>query len=209
MKTPRAISLIGALAVASVVLAARPSAQQPPPTTAGLPAAQLKVIKTALGKAGAVTINAVMMEFTGTFDDLPARFEAFQKEFDSQGLNKGKMAARPVGIYAVYEDPRGKSSYRLGVGLQVQGKQTVKDPLKTETFTAPRAVRVPHSGSYKQLQNVHDAIAEQAKGGGAPKTLAATSPSFPSIVRLLDNDPRKVPDNRRRAELIVPFGGTK
>lgn len=198
-------------AVASLGLAVLPPAQQPTKPepaaqdTAQLSRATVQSVRTALASAKPARVDTVVMQFTGTFDDLPKRFEEFTKTFEAQGLSKRKFPSNPQGIFVVYEDPEGKSSYKLGVGVQVPNKVDVKDPLRVETFEVKAAARVRHTGSYKMLGQVRNAVDKEAQGGKGPKAAAAPArrAGFPVLARLL-NDPRKVPDNQRRTELIIP-----
>jgi hypothetical protein len=167
---------------------------------------QMQSIRAALAAAKPARVNAVVMQFSGTFDDLPARFEEFTKTFESQGLAKRKLASNPTGIYVVYEDPEGKSSYKLAVGVQVPTKLDVKEPLMLETYAQERAARLAHVGPYKELGNVRNALIKQARSSALAKSPrgGGEGATFPVIARLL-NDPRKVPERERRTELIIPF----
>jgi DNA gyrase inhibitor GyrI len=195
------VAAMGCLALAAVSPARDPSAPATPQAAAQPSAKQTQSIRTAIAGAKPATLNAVVMQFTGTFDDLPTRFEEFTKTFEAQGLSKRKLPSNPTGIYVVYEDPQGKSTYKLGVGVQVPAKLDVKEPLTAETFSHQRAARVTHVGPYKDLGNVRNEFVRAAAATPAVKDSKA---AFPVIARLL-NDPRKVPEKDRRAELIIPF----
>lgn len=192
-----AVSPASDRSVAAAAQAAKAKTEAVQPT-----AKQAQSFRAAVGAAKPATLNAVVLTFTGTFDDLPGRFEEFTKAFEAQGLSKRKLRSNPTGIYVVYEDPQGKSTYKLGVGVHVPAKlDDVKEPLTNETFTLQRAARVMHTGSYKDLGNVRNEVVRAAAASPAAKD---TKGSFPVIARLL-NDPRKIPDKERRAELVIPF----
>jgi DNA gyrase inhibitor GyrI len=202
------VAAMGCLALAAASPAARTSAPATPQAkTKAQPAAQpvakqTQSFRAAVTGAKAATLHAVVMTFTGTFEDLPRRFDEFTKAFEAQGLSKKKLPSNPTGIYVVYEDPEGKNTYKLGVGVHVPAKlDDVKDPLTNETFTLQRAARVMHTGPYKDLGNVRNEVVRAAAAMPAAKE---TKGAFPVIARLL-NDPRKVPEKERRAELVIPF----
>jgi effector-binding domain-containing protein len=209
MTTRKGLCSVFAAAVGSLGLAVLPAVAQQPPKpepaaeTAQLSPGAMKSVRTAVASAKPASLDAVVMQFTGTFDDLPKRFEEFTKEFEAQGLSKRKLPSNPQGIFVVYEDPEGKSSYKLGVGVQMPAKVDAKDPLRVETFQTKAAARVPHTGSYKGLGNVRNAVDKEARSAKGTKAGLERRAGFPVIARLL-NDPRKVPDNQRRTELIVP-----
>jgi hypothetical protein len=205
MKTHQALSSSVAAAIATFALATfTATAQVGTPPEGQLKSTEMQSVRAAVMSPKPAKMDAVIMQFTGTFDDLPAKFEAFTKEFESQGLRKRPLKTRPTGIFVVYENPQGKSSFKLGVGVQVETKIDVKDPLKVETFDLPRAVHVPHTGSYRNLQKIHDAIESESKNPKAPESIRGRSSTYPVVARLL-NDPRKIPDSQRRTELLVPF----
>jgi hypothetical protein len=204
MNRHKTLGSIMAAGVATLAFAALSPAQQTgKPEAAQVPGVEMKAIQEAIANPRPATVQVVLMQFTGTFDDLPRRFEEFTKAFEEQGFSKQKLASNPTGVYVVYEDPEGKSTYRLGVGVQVPSKLDVKEPLRAETLQTKTAVRVTHEGPYKNLGNVRNAVVRASEGAGA-KALAGRKSGFPIVARLL-NDPRKIPENRRRTELIIPF----
>jgi hypothetical protein len=203
MHKQKGLSSVIAAAVGSLALATLSPAQDTSKASAAQ-AGEMKAIRAAIANPRPATVNAVVLQFSGTFDDLPKRFEEFTKVFEAQGLGKRKLPSNPTAIYVAYEDPEGKSTYKLGVGVQMPGKVEVKDPLRVETFENQKAVRVSHVGSYKELGNVRNLVDKESQGRGAAKAIAGSRSRFPIIARLL-NDPRKVPDRQRRTELIIPF----
>jgi hypothetical protein len=138
----------------------------------------------------------VVEEFTGSFKDVDAHLASFQKEFTAQGLNKG-LKANPTSILIIHEDPTGKASFRMAIGLEVPGRLAAKAPLKVEELNEPRAAHYTHTGAYERLKNVHDGIDEHAKASRAITR-------WPVVLRLL-SDPKKTPPGQLKTEMIVPL----
>lgn len=189
-------SLCAAAGVA--VLATSAQAQSAATETFDLKATELQKLKAAAAAPRPVRFEAVLQEFSGSFNDVASHFEAFRKEFESQGLAAKDLATAPTGILVLYEDPTGKASFRMAVGVQVPARVEVKAPLKTDTFRVNAAARYKHVGPYERLKNVHDALSKQAKGVGK------AAPSWPVVLRLL-SDPRSVPAARLATEMVVPL----
>src|SRR5213593_1663356 len=141
MKTSHAILLVAA-GVASFGLSGAPATAQPSTTeTSGLKKIELQRIKTAVARPISVNINAITRAFTGSFEDVPAQFDAFRKEFEAQGLNKKKLPSAPIALMIVDEDPKGKSSFKMRVGVQVPVRLEAKEPLKMERIEVRSGAR--------------------------------------------------------------------
>jgi hypothetical protein len=200
------VSLVGTVLVGLGLSAVPASAQKPQVTKAapamerleshGLNAGEMAKAKLAVERPGSNKSFAVVEEFTGSFNDVDAHLASFNKEFNGQGLNKG-LKGNPTSILVIYEDPTGKSSFRMAIGLEVPSRMAVKAPLKAEAFNEPKAARFTHVGGYERLKNVHEGIDEHAKA-------RKVATHWPVILRLL-SDPKKTPAGQLKTEMIVPL----
>jgi len=201
------VGLVTAALVGFALLVVPASAQKAPKAEAmkleahGLQPAEMQRIQVAVSRPVAIRANAVVEEFTGSFNDVDAHLASFNKEFLAQGLNKG-LKGNPTSILIIYEDPTGKGSFRMAIGLEVAGNVAAKAPLKVEQLNEAQAIRYTHVGPYERLQNVHEGIVEHIR---ANKMLAARSANanWPEVLHLL-TDPKKTPAAQLRTELIVP-----
>ena len=162
-------------------------------------------IKTAVARPAATTFWAVTQDFEGNFDNVDAHMATFTKEAKAQSI----VNANPVGILVLYEDPTGKSQFRMGIGIALTRRVEVKAPLKVEQMSFSETVHYTHVGPYGQLGKVHEEIATALKK--RPKTAAkgaaaarVKNTSWPVVLKLL-NDPKKVRAQQLRTELIVPI----
>ena len=85
----------------------------------------------------------------------------------------------------------------MGVGFEVPGRMNVKEPLSLETFNEKKLARYTHVGSYQGLEKVHGDIKKEAKA-------ARKNTAWPVFERLL-SDPKKVPADQVKTELLVPL----
>lgn len=151
---------------------------------------------------------AVTQEFTGPLDSAEKFLAMFNREFRSQKLDEGLEGFDTQSILVLREDPTGKNSVRMSVGLSVPSRMSVREPLKVEQFRFPQAARVEHRGPYQELGRVHAATLGELRTL-APRAAAAREKEptgFPAVM-ILQNDPRGISKQEIRTELIVPADG--
>jgi DNA gyrase inhibitor GyrI len=169
--------------------------------TAELKPAEVKAVRAAAANPKATTVFAVTMDVEGNFDTVDEAMAKFEREAKAQNVAN----ASPVGVLILYEDPEGKSSFRMSVGVTLSKRVEVKEPLKVGQykFTAARHVV---TGPYQKLSPVgrtlHAAIKERATRYSAAAKANTNAPF--AVLRLL-NDPKKVKPEQLRTELIVPI----
>jgi effector-binding domain-containing protein len=167
-----------------------------------LPPREVKSVQSAAMHPTPTALYAVTEDFDGNFENVDALMARFTEEAKRQGLPN----SNPVGVLLVYEDPTGKSQFRMGVGITLARKVAVKEPLKA-TEMRSTAVRATHVGSYEQLGQVYGVIQNTLKEQRPQAKGAAGMPresGWPVVLRLL-TDPKKVrAAGDIRTEMIVP-----
>jgi hypothetical protein len=139
---------------------------------------------------------AVTQDFEGNFDTVDAYMAKFTEEAKRQGIPN----ANPTGLLVLYEDPEGKSRFRMAVGLSLTKRVEVKAPLKVERLSFS-AVRHAVNGPYSRLEPVgrafNRALSEgQTKGGRGPAMAVVKDTSAPFAVLLLHTP--------NRTDIILP-----
>ena len=195
MNAKRILALFSVVAVAALANAQKAEEPMSPKAMKATEAAA----KRAVGKAGPATIHTIIWEFNGNFGDVPAKMKEFGDQLEKQKI--ARQREKPTAIVVLLEDPTGKQTFRLAVGVETQGTVKVKEPLKSEMYHMSKAAKISHTGPYEQLGAVHDAVAREAHG----RKLKANSAGEwkPEIIKYL-NDPTKVPPAERKSELIEP-----
>jgi hypothetical protein len=163
--------------------------------------AEAQALRAAAAKPKAAKILAVTMDVEGNFDNVDAAMAKFEREAIAQNLPN----ANPVGVLILYEDPEGKSQFRMGVGITLTKRAEVKAPLKIGEYSFT-AVRHTVVGAYPKLspagRTLHAAVKERAQKSKMAMTSDANAPF--AVLRLI-SDPKKVKPDQLRTELIVPF----
>ena len=159
----------------------------------GLTAQDERAVRNAVGKKGPISLNVVVQEFTGSFENVEGYMDRFLKEFE------GQEAARQITTSAgpfmrILEDPTGKSSFRMEIGLTVQERLPVREPLKFEQIRYAEAVRYNNVGSYDKLPRIYRII---------EKSLRKNPGDWQPVMLLNFDSPKKGPD-KTKAEMIVP-----
>jgi effector-binding domain-containing protein len=168
-----------------------------------LSAREMQSVRAAAMRPAPTALYAVTQDFEGNFENVDALMARFAEEAKRQGLPN----ANPVGVVFLYEDPTGKSQFRMGVGITLARKAEVKEPLKV-TEMRVTAVRATHVGSYQQLGRVYNVIENTVKESRPQAKGVAAMPretSWPVILRLI-SDPKKArAAGEIRTEIIVPI----
>lgn len=163
--------------------------------------AEARAIRAAAAKPRAARILAVTMDVEGNFDTVDAAMAKFEREAKAQNLPN----ANPTGVLILYEDPEGKSQFRMAVGVTLSKRPDVKEPLKVGEYSFT-AVRHTVTGPYKKLSPVgrtlEAAVKERARYSKMEMKADANAPF--AVVRLISN-PKKVKPEQLQTELIVPF----
>lgn len=166
-----------------------------------LTASEMRAVRASVAKPTATTFWAVTQDFEGNFDSVDAYMAQFEKEARAQNLPN----ANPTGLLILYEDPTGKTQFRMGVGIALTSRANVKAPLKIERMSFSRAARYTVTGPYKKLDPVGralvSAVKEKHAKAGSEAVMTMSGPF--AAVKLL-SDPKKVKPERLRTEIILP-----
>lgn len=178
------------------------NAQNMQAETAQLSARELQTVRASVARPVAANFWAVTQDFEGNFDNVDEYMARFEKEARAQNLPN----ANPTGLLILYEDPTGKSQFRMAVGIALTRRANVKAPLKIERMSFSRAVRHTVTGPYRKLDPVGQALVgavkeKRMKVKGAATALNTSGPF--AAVRLL-SDPKKVRQEQLRTEVILP-----
>src|SRR5690349_20894041 len=74
-----------------------------------LSAKEMQAIRASVARPAPATLCAVTQDVEGNFDNVDALMAKFEAEAKAQGIPN----ANPTGILILYEDPTGKSSFRM------------------------------------------------------------------------------------------------
>lgn len=177
------------------------SAQDMGATMQDLNASEMRAVRASVAKPAATNFWAVTQDFEGNFDNVDAFMAQFEKEARAQNLPN----AGPTGLLVLYEDPTGKTQFRMGVGIALTRRANVKAPLKIERMSFSRAVRHTVVGPYKKLDPVGralvGAVKEKRAKAGSEAVMTMSGPF--AAVRLL-SDPKRVKPEQLRTEVILP-----
>jgi len=164
-----------------------------------LSAKEMQAIRASVASPAPATLWAVTQDVEGNFDNVDALMAKFEAEAKAQGIPN----ANPTGILILYEDPTGKSSFRMAVGITISRKVDVKEPLKVRQWSFP-AVRHTVVGPYQKLDPVGRAVLTSLREKPPKTTRMAAGGEAPFAALRLISDPKRVKPEMLRTELIVP-----
>jgi effector-binding domain-containing protein len=166
-----------------------------------LSAREKQAVRASAARPVARSFWAVTQDFEGNFDNVDSYMARFAEEAKAQNIPN----ANPTGILVLYEDPTGKTSFRMGVGIALTRRVNVKAPLKVERMAFSRAVSHTVTGPYKKLDPVGRALvgAVKERHAKAGRDMAMSMSGPFAAVKLL-NDPKKVKPEQVRTEIILP-----
>lgn len=198
--------LVGALLVIglTVISASAQNTQAMQADRMQLSTREMQNVRAAVTKLTPTSFWAVTQDFEGNFENVDALMARFEQEARRQNIPN----ANPTGILVLYEDPTGKSTFRMAVGITLTQKVNVKEPLKVSRLAFSESARYRNVGPYQRLgpafRGIETALRERPQVKGAAAAAAAPrNASWPVVLRLL-SDPKKVPPEQRQTELIVP-----
>jgi hypothetical protein len=157
-------------------------------------------VRAAIAKAAPVSFWAVTWDTSGSFDSMTEAVDRFTKETCNQGV-EARLKSAPDAVILLREDPRGKSQFKFAVGLRVNERVEVREPLRLEEVKLGRAATIDHTGPYQQLQNVYETFEKYRERTKSP---AGNGSGWP-VVLVLENDPRRAGARAARTRLIAPL----
>lgn len=202
------LTVVLMLGLAAISAPAQNKAQQP-----DLSPKEMEAIRAAVKRPAAATFWVVTQDFEGNFDSVDAFMAKFTEEAKRQGVMgkaQGTPNASPTGpIVILYEDPEGKSQFRMAVGTAISQKQVVKEPLKAVQMSFASAVRYTVIGPYENPAPVRRALSglkialreEQMKAG---VEVIVKDTRIPFAVLMLYTDPKRVKAEQKWTEIILP-----
>jgi hypothetical protein len=185
------------------------SAQDAEASRQELSATEMRTVRTAAARPLPATFFAVTQDFEGNFDNVDAAMARFEREAKAQDIPN----ANPTGVLVLYEDPTGKSQFRMAVGVIISKRAEVKPPLKVEQMAFSEAVRVTVVGQYQKLGSAYRgteaALRERQMQTKGARLEPVKDTSAPFAVLRLESDPKRVRPDQRRTELIIPLTRAK
>jgi effector-binding domain-containing protein len=163
-----------------------------------------KTILSAVKKPHPVSFWAIVLDFTGTFQDVDGQIARLRQEVTNQKLDESLRGFSTKSILILREDPTTKKQGSMAIGLTVPGFLQVKAPLKMERIQFSKAIIHVHTGPHQELGKIHGEIIAALRETSPSKERAGAKAGWPVILGLL-NDPKTVQPNEVQTELTVPL----